>query len=101
MVLGGKFDGGLQILPWTLTYCIWMALIPVAQMYLWCAERPTLASLAMAVGLIVNVLLCWLLLPLNGLHGVAWASAAANLTALAPSTASIAPMACGSTGEPA
>jgi O-antigen/teichoic acid export membrane protein len=79
----GKYSGGEEILPWTLVYCIWMALIPLAQMYLWCAERPTLASLALAGSLIVNVGLCFVLLPRFGLHGVVWATAAANLFALA------------------
>jgi polysaccharide transporter, PST family len=78
----GKYDGGLEILPWTLTYCIWMALIPLAQMYLWCVERPTLASMALAGSLVVNVVLCFFLLPRFGLHGVVWATAAANLFAL-------------------
>jgi O-antigen/teichoic acid export membrane protein len=79
----GKYDGGLEILPWTLTYCIWMALIPVGQMYLWCVERPTLASMALAGSLVVNVALCFVLLPTFGLHGVVWATAAANLFAVA------------------
>jgi polysaccharide transporter, PST family len=79
----GKYEGGLEILPWTLIYCVWMALIPLAQMYLWCAERPTLASLALAGSLVVNVALCFFLLPRFGLHGVVWATAAANLFALA------------------
>jgi len=30
----GKYAGGEEILPWTLVYCTWMALIPLAQMYL-------------------------------------------------------------------
>ncbi|HEV2968621.1 MAG TPA: lipopolysaccharide biosynthesis protein [Pirellulales bacterium] len=79
----GKYEGGFEILPWTLIYCVWMALIPLAQMYLWCAERPTLASLALAGSLVVNVALCFFLLPRFGLHGVVWATAAANLFALA------------------
>ncbi len=78
----GKYSGGEEILPWTLVYCTWMALIPLAQMYLWCAERPTLASLALAGSLVVNVGLCFVLLPRFGLHGVVWATAAANLFAL-------------------
>ncbi len=82
ILLHGKYTGGYAILPWTLTYCVWMGLIPLAQMYLWCAERPTLASLALAVGLVINVILCWILLPSYGLHAVAWASAAANLFSL-------------------
>ena len=35
-----KFQGGLAVLPWTLTYCTWFGTIAVAQNYLWCAERP-------------------------------------------------------------
>ena len=68
----GKYDGGLAILPWTLTYCIWMALVPLAQMYLWCAERARLPTFALVAGLITNVVLCRLLLPGFGLHGVVW-----------------------------
>ncbi|HEX4000466.1 MAG TPA: lipopolysaccharide biosynthesis protein [Pirellulales bacterium] len=79
----GKFDGGLAILPWTLTYCIWMALVPLAQMYLWCAERARLPAFALVAGLIANVMLCRLLLPAFGLHGVVWATCAANLVTLA------------------
>ena len=78
----GKYDGGLAILPWTLTYCIWMALVPLAQMYLWCAERARLPTLALVAGLITNVVLCRLLLPGFGLHGVVWATCAANLVTL-------------------
>ncbi len=78
----GKYDGGLEILPWTLTYCTWMALIPLAQMYLWCAERARLPTLALVAGLITNVVLCRLLLPGFGLHAVVWATCAANLVTL-------------------
>ena len=28
LALHGKYDGGLQILPWTLTYCAWMVRDP-------------------------------------------------------------------------
>ena len=78
----GKYDGGLAILPWTLTYCIWMALVPLAQMYLWCAERARLPAFALVAGLMTNVVLCRLLLPAFGLHGVVWATCAANLVTL-------------------
>jgi O-antigen/teichoic acid export membrane protein len=78
----GKYDGGLAILPWTLTYCIWMALVPLAQMYLWCAERARLPTLALIAGLVTNVVLCRLLLPRFGLHGVVWGTCAANLVTL-------------------
>jgi len=39
--------------------------------------------LALAGSLVVNVGLCFVLLPRFGLHGVVWATAAANLFALA------------------
>ena len=82
VMLEGKYAGGQQILPWTLIYCTWMALVPMAQMYLWCAERARLPSFALIAGLVVNVLLCRWLLPLYGLPGVAWATAAANFVGL-------------------
>ncbi len=78
----GKYDGGLAILPWTLTYCTWMGLIPLAQMYLWCAERARLPTFALVAGLITNIVLCRLLLPGYGLHGVVWGTCAANLVTL-------------------
>ena len=79
---GGKFAGGLAVLPWTLTYCSWYGLMGVAQNYLWCAERARLGSVAMFVGLFLNVVLNLMLLPTFGLHGAVWSTAAANLAAL-------------------
>jgi PST family polysaccharide transporter len=78
----GKFAGGLAVLPWTLTYCIWFAAAVVAQQYLWCAERGRLIGLAMAAGLALNVALNLLLLPKLGLLGAVLAAAAANFIAL-------------------
>jgi len=79
----GKFHGGLEILPWTLTYCSWFGLATMAQMYLWCAERAQLSCLALLIGLITNVVLNLILLPRFGLPGAVWATAVANFTALA------------------
>lgn len=82
VALRGKFPGGLAVLPWSLTYCCWFALAMVAQNYLWCAEKARLSSLALLVGLIVNVGLNLLLLPRLGLLGAVLATTAANLVAL-------------------
>jgi O-antigen/teichoic acid export membrane protein len=82
VLLEGKYTGGQEILPWTLAYCLWLAMVPVAQMYMWCAERARMPSLALLASLGVNVGLCAFLLPRYGLHGVAWATSAANLLAL-------------------
>lgn len=77
-----KLQGGLAVLPWTLTYCAWFGGIAVAQNYLWCAERAALASLPLLVGLLLSIGLNLLLLPRFGLQGAVWATTAANLVAL-------------------
>jgi O-antigen/teichoic acid export membrane protein len=78
-----KFPGGLDVLPCTLAYCAWFGTFAVALNYLWCAERPALASLPLVVGLPLNVGLNLLLLPRYGLPGAVWATTLANLAALA------------------
>ncbi len=78
----GKFARGKSALPWTLTYCSWFGLVTVAQLYLWCAERPRLSCLALLLGLATNVVLNSILLPHFGLLGAVWATAVANFVAL-------------------
>jgi O-antigen/teichoic acid export membrane protein len=82
VALQGKFGGGEAVLPWTLAYSVWFGISTVAQNYLWCAEKAKLASIALLVGLCVNVLLNALLLPRLGLLGAVLATSAANLVAL-------------------
>lgn len=81
--LAGRYAAGMSLLPWTLMYCTWGSLAVVATNYLWCAERARLASLALAVGLFVNVALGAWLLPRYGLWGVVWGTSAANFLMLA------------------
>jgi len=78
----GKFDGGLAVLPWTLTYCSWFAMVMIVQNYLWCAEKAYLSSVALGIGLGVNIGLNLLLLPTLGLLGAVLATTTANLVAL-------------------
>lgn len=77
-----KFQGGLEVLPWTLTYCAWFGTTAVAQNYLWCAERPGLTSVALLLGLVLNVACNLVLLPRFGLEGAVWSTTLANLAAL-------------------
>ena len=79
----GKFEGGLAVLPWTMTYCTWAGLAFVARTYLHCAEKAWLASAAYVVGLVINCVLNLVLLPRFGLPGAVWATAAGNLAVLA------------------
>lgn len=78
VALEGRYAGGLAVLPWTLASCTWGALAIVAGNYLWCAEKPRLATLAMFVALVINIALNLWLLPLYGLLGAALATASAN-----------------------
>ena len=78
----GKFPGGQAVLPWTLVYCTWFGLSMVVQNYLLCAEKARLASVALACGLTLNVLLNLVLLPRLGLEGAVLSTAAANALTL-------------------
>lgn len=78
----GKFPEGMAVLPWTLVYCTWFSLSLLIQNYIFCAERAKLVSLAMAFGLLVNILLNVVLLPKLGLEGAVLSSVVANAFSL-------------------
>jgi O-antigen/teichoic acid export membrane protein len=78
----GKFPGGESVFPLTMTYCAWMGLAIVAQMYLHCVEKARVVSIALACGLLVNVILNLLLLPPLGLTGAVLATTAGVLLVL-------------------
>jgi PST family polysaccharide transporter len=78
----GKYSAGLAVLPWTLTYCVWYALLIVAQNYIWCAEKTKIGSLPLGIGLVANILLNIVLLPVWGLHGAVVATTASTGLAL-------------------
>jgi len=79
----GKYDGAINIVPWTLTYCTWFALFALLQNYVWCCEKAYTATLALLFGVVLNVCLNMLLLPRMGLLGAVLATASANIVALA------------------
>lgn len=79
----GKYSDGLAVLPWTLTYCIWYALLIIAQNYIWCAEKTRIGTLPLACGLGANVLLNLILLPIWGLLGAVVATTVSTALALA------------------
>ncbi len=81
-LLGGRYPESQQLLPTMLVSCIWFGMAILTQTRLWCAEKAWLGTVSFAIGLSVNVVLNWLLLPIWGLHGAVWATALANLTAL-------------------
>lgn len=78
----GKFGLGLSVLPGTLMYCTWFSMVTMVQIYLWCAERARLGSVALALGLAVNIGLNLVLLPRLELQGAVLATSAANAITL-------------------
>ena len=79
----GRYDDGLAILPWTLTYCLWYSLLIIAQNYIWCAERGRIGTVPLALGLGVNVVLNLFLIPAWGLFGAVVATTFSTGLALA------------------
>lgn len=82
VVFQDKYAEGQAVLPWTLTYCAWFAMLSLSYPYLWCAEKARLVSLALGAGLAANVALNLLLVPRFALFGAVWATVAANFLAL-------------------
>ncbi len=82
VILQGKYNNGLVVLPWTLAGCVWYGIYALAQNYLWCAEKARLATIPLAIGLAINVALNLVLLPLWGLYGAVAATAIASLVCL-------------------
>lgn len=81
-IFKGKFNDGRAVLPYTLAYCLWFGMTLAAQNYLLCAEKGRWGSLALLLGLVVNIGLNIVLLPHYGLLGAVWATTIANLLAL-------------------
>ncbi len=79
----GRYDDGFAVMPWTLAYCLWYALLIVAQNYIWCAERAKLSSVPLATGLALNVVLNLFLIPMWGLLGAVVATTMATAFAVA------------------
>lgn len=77
-ILEGRYDEGLSVLPMTMVYCIWFGLTSVAQNYLWVVEKGKWIALSVGVGLGVNLVLNWLLIPHLGVNGAVIATAVSN-----------------------
>jgi O-antigen/teichoic acid export membrane protein len=53
---------------------VWYAILIVAQNYIWCAEKTKIGSLPLGIGLVANILLNLVLLPIWGLYGAVFAT---------------------------
>lgn len=77
-LLQNRYTAGLQLMPMAFVFSIWVAVSTIAQNYLWVAERGKSVALAVACGLVANVMLNLLLLPIWGLQGAVVATLLAN-----------------------
>lgn len=82
VILEGKYSNGLNVLPWTLAGCIWYGIYAMSQNYLWCAEKTRLATLPLVLGLVLNICLNLLLLPVWGLYGAVLATSTSSFICL-------------------
>lgn len=76
-VLEGRYNGGLEVLPLTMAYCIWMGLGIVGQSFLWVAEKGKLVMVVTGVTLVLNLALNAFLIPALGLWGAVLATSIA------------------------
>jgi O-antigen/teichoic acid export membrane protein len=81
-VMGGKYAEGLAVLPMTLLYCTFYGLFFIAQNFLLCCEKGGQISIALGIGLLLNVLLNFAMVPLWGLSGGVLATVIANAISL-------------------
>lgn len=79
VILQGRYDEGMKVLPLTLVYCTWFCLFIVGQDYLWVAEKGKWAAFAIFIGLAANIVFNMLLIPTMGLKGAVVATTLGNL----------------------
>ncbi|MCI0333229.1 MAG: oligosaccharide flippase family protein [Planctomycetes bacterium] len=83
IAFAGRYDEGLAVMPWPMTYCVWYGLLLVAQNYLWCVERAKLATVPLVAGLAANIAINVALIPTWGLLGAVVSTTVATGLALA------------------
>jgi polysaccharide transporter, PST family len=83
VAFAGKYRAGQEVLPIVLATATWTGLAAIAFNYLWCAERLSLCAATLAVGLVVNATVGFLVIPQFGLLGAALAAGVGQFTQLA------------------
>jgi PST family polysaccharide transporter len=75
VILQGRYELGLTVLPWAVAGCVWYGIYLIAQNYLWCAEKNWLQTVPLVLGLAANVICNLALLPAYALYGCAVSAA--------------------------
>jgi polysaccharide transporter, PST family len=76
--LQGRYSAGLQLMPMAFVFCTWSAIVTIGQGYLWVSEKGKWVGIYLSIGLIINVILNYFLLPIWGLPGAAFSTMVAN-----------------------
>ncbi|QDT61187.1 MurJ-like flippase [Stieleria bergensis] len=79
LLWGDKFALGLRLLPICLVFTSFSAIATVATAYLWCIEKARMTCLLMAMGVLCNALVGWLLIDRWGVFAVAASTLAAQV----------------------
>ncbi len=77
-LLQNRYSDGLSLMPMAFVFYIWASLVMIGQDYLWVAERGKWVGVAIAVGLVINLVLNAALLPMLGLQGAVIATLSAH-----------------------
>ena len=81
-LLRGRYQEGIDVMPITFAYCCMLGLYYIAESYLFCCEKGGRATLALGVGLLVNLAGNALLIPELGLLGAVISTLLGNTVAL-------------------
>ncbi len=71
-LLEGRYSDGLRLMPQAFVICIWMSLISLCQLHIWLNEKGRWFGYVLAVGILINIALNRLWLPVYGLDGAVW-----------------------------
>lgn len=82
VILLGRYNEGMSVLPFTLVYCLWYSLFIVSENHLWLKHKGKLAFAAIFAGLLTNVGFNLWMIPIWGLHGAVYATGISNVVCL-------------------
>lgn len=82
VLLEGRYEEGLAVLPLTMVYCAWFSLMTISQDFLWVSERGKFANVAMGLGIVSNIVFNAILIPKYGLYGAVLATTLGNALAI-------------------
>ena len=72
--LTGRYAAGQAVMPMAMCFSVWAALVAVGESHLWVIEKGWAIGVVTGIGLVVNLALNAMLIPMLGLDGAVWAT---------------------------